>query len=198
MFNRPGQCPIVALPSGGLNARRAAAMRKINRLTAIRVAPVLPFLAARTISRCLGCRTEKRVEAARLGNTVAMTHYRRIVNACGHQQWHGHDRYDKGHPTLPYVAWYTPRPEYHPRASLLALPRKNARVLPAEHRPAELTRSGGYRRRIKLKTTSPHWGPVRTARRCALLALNGPEACRQSCLLTASKVAVRNANFIRG
>ena len=80
-------------------------MRKINRLTAIRVAPVLPFLAARTISRCLGCRTEKRVEAARLGNTVAMTHYRRIVNARGHQQWHGHDRYDKGHPTLPYVAW---------------------------------------------------------------------------------------------
>ena len=64
----------------------------------------LPFLAARTISRCLGCRTEKRVEATRLGNTVAMTHYRRIVNARGHQQWHGHDRYDKGHPTLPYVA----------------------------------------------------------------------------------------------
>jgi len=51
-------------------------------------------------SRC-GCRTVKRVKGAWLGNTAAMMHYRRIVNAGGIQKWYGHDHEDKGHQTLP-------------------------------------------------------------------------------------------------
>ena len=52
--------------------------------------------------RCLGCRTVKRVERAWLSNAMAMTHHRRIVNARGTQKWHGNDRKDVRHPTLPH------------------------------------------------------------------------------------------------
>jgi hypothetical protein len=41
---------------------------------------------------CFGRRTVKRVKAAWLGNTLAMLYYRRIVNAGGRQEWHGHNR----------------------------------------------------------------------------------------------------------
>ena len=38
-----------------------------------------------TMSRCLGCRTVKRVKRAWLSNAMAMPHYRRIINARGSQ-----------------------------------------------------------------------------------------------------------------
>lgn len=77
--------------------------------------PVLPLLVVRTTSRSFGCRTtEKRVETARLGNTVAMTHYRRVVNTRGHQERNGHDPQDKAHLTLPL--WRDSRPATVPRA----------------------------------------------------------------------------------
>jgi len=40
---------------------------------------------------CFGCRTVKRVKAARLGDALPVFHDRRIVNAGGRQKWHGHD-----------------------------------------------------------------------------------------------------------
>jgi hypothetical protein len=50
------------------------------------------LLAVLMMRRSCGCRTVKRVKGAWLGNTVAMMHDRRIVNAGGRQEWHGHDR----------------------------------------------------------------------------------------------------------
>jgi hypothetical protein len=55
--------------------------------------------------------TKQRVKAARLGNAIAMMHDLRIVNARGHQEWNGHDRYDKAHPTLP--VWRDSRPNHN-------------------------------------------------------------------------------------
>jgi hypothetical protein len=55
--------------------------------------------------------TKQRVKAARLGNAVAMMHDLRILNARGHQEWNGHDRYDEAHPTLP--VWRDSRPDHN-------------------------------------------------------------------------------------
>ena len=48
--------------------------------------PILLFLRL-----CCASHTEERVKSPGLGHTAAVMHYRRIVNARGIQEWHGHD-----------------------------------------------------------------------------------------------------------
>src|SRR5262245_58876715 len=66
---------------------------------------VFSLRGVRTTRRCRGCRAVKRVKSSGLGNAVAMTHDRRIVNSGGRQKWHGHDHYDGPHSTLPRLEW---------------------------------------------------------------------------------------------
>jgi len=95
-----------ATTSGSKKGRRpkpTPAQVRIYGLTfsvaARRLSSCLPLAVRR---RCLGCRTVKRVERAWLSNAMPMTHYRRIVNARGTQNWHGNDCKDVRHPTLPH------------------------------------------------------------------------------------------------
>jgi MYXO-CTERM domain-containing protein len=44
-------------------------------------------------------RTEKCVKGSGLGDTTAMLHDRRIINARGIQEWHGHNHQDRSHST---------------------------------------------------------------------------------------------------
>jgi len=57
-------------------------------------------------------RTVKRVKAARLGDALPVLHDRRIVNAGGRQEWHGHDHDDRPHSTLLFGE-ATTRSGYH-------------------------------------------------------------------------------------
>jgi hypothetical protein len=49
------------------------------------------LLSVPMMRRCCGCRTVKRVKTAGLGNTAAMMHYLRTVNARGTQWADEHD-----------------------------------------------------------------------------------------------------------
>jgi len=102
--NRDEACRDRTATEGGLNGRAPLPARRPRfsktRNPAFRMgwSPLsCPSLSMRSWSG----RTVKRVKGAWLGNTVAMLHYRRIVDAGGIQKWHGHYRDDHPHSTLP-------------------------------------------------------------------------------------------------
>ena len=130
-------------------------------------------LAVPTRSTCLLSRTVQRFKAAGLGNTMAMTHDRRIVNARGSQKRHGQDREDIRHSTPHLNLVHTQATLRLTSKRIPCLQRKMLRVLPVEHRPQAARRARRRRAWMALRRgeAGKPWQGILAAVPIAVIAL---------------------------